>query len=223
MKKSFVAGGVVGAVLCSGSAFGGIYSQLSDQPSAQSFFSDAIAGQFFSQRMADNFTLDADATATSVRWWGGSQNFQFADIDNMASYTVVLYEADSAGGPGSVIYSDTVTDKNIRLGLSQTGATLFGGGIEYAYTLELESAVALSAGTEYWISVGATLVDGGADAWVWSGSSAGDLVNATDFFSGGGYTVFDPTFNDMAFEIIPAPSTALMGFGIVGLAMRRRR
>lgn len=223
MKKVFVVGGFVVGCVCSGSALAGIYSQVSDQPGAQSFFSDAVAGQFFSQRMADNFMLDADATATSVRWWGGSQNFQFEDLDNMSSYTVMLYESDTTGGPGSVIYSDTVTDKNIRLGLSQTGATLFGGGIEYAYTLELESSVALSAGTEYWISVGATLVDGGADAWVWSGSSAGDLVNATDFFSGGGYTVFDPTFNDLAFEIIPAPSTAMMGIGMLGLAMRRRR
>jgi len=219
MKKGIV----LALGLYAGSASAGIYSQLSDQPSAQSFFSDAVAGQFFSQRMADNFTLGADAAASSVRWWGGSQNFQFADTNNMSSYTVVLYEADGSGAPGSVIYSDTVTDESARLGLSQTGATLFGGGIEYQYTLELESAVSLSAGTEYWISVGATLVDGGADAWVWSGSSVGDLVNATDFFSGSGYTVFDPTFNDMAFEIVPSPSTAVMGLGMLGLGLRRRR
>ncbi|MCA9304206.1 MAG: PEP-CTERM sorting domain-containing protein [Phycisphaerales bacterium] len=219
MKKACV----LALGLFAGVSSAGIYSQASDQPGNQSFFSDAVAGQFFSQRMADNFTLSADATATSVRWWGGSQNFQFADIDNMASYTVVLYEAGISGGPGSVIYSDTVTDESARLGLSQTGATLFGGGIEYEYTLELEGTVALSAGTEYWISVGATLVNGGADAWVWSGSSVGDLVNATDFFSGGGYTVFDPTFNDLAFEIIPAPSTAVMGIGMLGLGLRRRR
>jgi hypothetical protein len=202
-----------------------IYLQASDRPNQPSFFSDAVAGQFFSQRMADNFTLDSDAEATAIRWWGGSQNFQFEDIVNMISYTVVIYASDEFGEPdtANILYQSTNGLGSADLDAVATGASLLNGGIEYAYTLNLEGPLALTAGTQYWISVGATLALPGGDAWVWSGSSTGDLVNASDFFNGSGYTVFDPTFNDLAFEIIPTPgSTALLA--LAGLtAIRRRR
>jgi hypothetical protein len=202
-----------------------IYSQTSDQPGNPSFFSDGIEGQFFNQTMADNFTLSSGATADQLRWWGGSQNFQFADLTNMTDYAVNIYASDMSGAPdlGSVVYSDTVGAGNARLDIDSTGATLFGGGEEYQYTLDMTSAVSLDAGTQYWIAIGAILVDGNADAWVWSGSSQGDLVNATNFYNGFGFTVFDPTFNDLAFAIVPAPSTALMGLGALSMISRRRR
>ncbi|MGJ8636064.1 MAG: PEP-CTERM sorting domain-containing protein [Phycisphaerales bacterium] len=202
-----------------------IYTQASDQPSQQSFFSDAVAGQFFSQRMADNFTLNASASANTIRWWGGSQNFNSPDTDNMLSYTVEIYTSDIAGAPDvfNTLHSQTVSASSMSLSAVATGASLFGGGIEYEYTLDLDSTLNLAAGTQYWISVGATLDNGFGDGWVWSGSSQGDLVNATDFFDGGDYTVFDPTFNDLAFSIIPAPSTAVMGLGMLTLGARRRR
>ncbi len=201
-----------------------LYIQSSDRPSEPSFFSDAVAGQFFSQRMADNFTLDQAGTATAIQWWGGSQNFQFADTVNMQSYTIELYTSDLFGAPdlGNVLLSETVSSENMRFSAVATGETLNGGGIEYGYTLELLESIELAADTQYWISVGATLVDGGADAWVWSGSTQGDLVNATDFFTGG-YTVFDPTFNDLAFAVVPAPSTAVAGLLALGFTSRRRR
>lgn len=202
-----------------------IYSQTSDQPGNPSFFSDGIEGQFFNQTMADNFTLGSSATADQLRWWGGSQNFQFADLTNMSDYVVNIYTSDLSGAAdlGNVVYSDTVSAADARLDISATGASLFGGGDEFVYTLDMTSAVSLDAGTQYWISIGAILVDGGADAWVWSGSSQGDLVNATNFYDGFGFTVFDPTFNDLAFAVIPSPSTALMGLGTLGLMSRRRR
>lgn len=216
---------LIALVGLTGAANADIYSQVSDQPSAQSFFSDAVSGQFFSQRMADNFMLDSAASATSIAWWGGSQNFNFADPTNMLSYTVEIYTSDLAGAPdlANLLLSQTVSIGDGNLTASATGAFLFGGGNEYAYTLDLGSALALDAGVEYWISVGATLDNTFGDAWVWSGSSQGDLVNATDFFDGGEYTIFDPTFNDLAFAIVPAPSTAVVAFGFLGMGARRRR
>lgn len=202
-----------------------IYLQASDRPDQPSFFSDAVAGQFFSQRMADNFTLDSDAEATAIRWWGGSQNFQFEDIVNMISYTVVIYTSDDLGEPdtANIIYQSTNGLGSADLSTVATGASLLNGGIEYQYTLSLEGPLALAADTQYWISVGATLALPGGDAWVWSGSSTGDLVNASDFFNASGYTVFDPTFNDLAFEIIPAPGATTL-LAMAGLtAVRRRR
>lgn len=213
------------AIAASTAAHAALYSQPSDRPAQPSFYSDAVSGQFFSQRMADNFTLDAAGSATALRWWGGSQNFQFPDTNNMASYTVVIYASSAAsGGPdtASILFQRTVDAESAGFDYTATGASLINGGIEYQYTLNLDAPLALAAGTQYWISVGATLVNPGADAWVWSGSTAGDLVNATDFFTGSGYTVFDPTFNDLAFEIIPAPGAASL-LALAGLTAARRR
>lgn len=201
-----------------------LYSQPSDRPAQASFYSDAVPGQFFSQRMADNFTLASAGSATALRWWGGSQNFQFADTNNMASYTVVLYASDNLGAPdiANILFQQTVDSESNGFEQLATGATNIGGGTEYRYTLQLDAALALDAGVQYWISVGATLINPGADAWVWSGSTVGDLANATDYFTGAGYTVYDPSFNDLAFEIIPAPGpVALLAFA--GLAGTRRR
>lgn len=202
-----------------------IYIQESDRNDSPSFFSDAVPGQFFSQRMADNFTLSSDASATAIRWWGGSQNFQFADTNNMASYTVVLYASDSSGAPdeSAILFEATVDSETNGFDQAATGVNNFNGGIEYRYTLELDHAIALTAGTQYWISVGATLVNPGADAWVWAGSTQGDLVNATDFFNGSGYSVFDPTFNDLAFAIVPAPGAIAFLIPAAILGTRRRR
>ena len=207
-------------------AHAALYSQPSDRPAQPSFFSDAVAGQFFSQRMADNFTLANAGTATALRWWGGSQNFQFADTVNMASYTVVIYAAAPlTGAPdtANILFQATVSTEDAGLDVTATGFSNVNGGIEYRYTLTLDNALQLDAATPYWISVGATLVNPSADAWVWSGSTVGDLVNATDFFGSSGYTVFDPTANDMAFEIIPAPGPLAVFAAGLTLAARRRR
>lgn len=200
-----------------------LYSQPSDRPSQPSFFSDAISGQFFSQRMADNFTLSGDSEITGIRWWGGSQNFQFADVVNMSSWTVKLYSDDGFGNVDGASEIDLGTYTLGQTNATQTGESLSGGGIEYMQEISF-AGIDLTAGN-YWLSVGATLEVPGGDGWVWSGSTVGDLVNATDFFDGNGYSTFDPTFNDLAFEIIgvPAPGAAIPVLATLAVGSRRRR
>lgn len=205
-----------------------LYSQPNDRPSEASFFSDAVEGQFFNQRVADNFTLGADSTVDAVRFWGGSQNFQFASPANMASWTVRIFGADGSGGVdlGNEVFAQTyLNGGDPAMTMSATGDLNLGGGQVFEHFAQT-GGVSLAAG-DYWVSVGATLVNPGADAWVWAGSTVGDLVNATDFYDANGFIVFDPTFNDLAFEIegtvVPAPaSAAAIGFaGLVGLRRRR--
>lgn len=208
-----------GASVSAGSS---LYSQTSDRTDQQSFFSDAVPGQFFSQRMADNFTLDGAASVTGIAWWGGSQNFQSTDVGNMVSWTVVLYEADGLGNVDGSTAIDLGTYTFGESNATATGATLFGGGIEYRHEIAFD-ALDLTAG-DYWLSIGATLEETGGDAWVWSGSTQGDLVNATDFFDGGGFLTFNPTFNDLAFEVIgvPAPGAAAPLAMLLAVSRRRR-
>ena len=197
-----------------------LYSQPNDRPGQPSFFSDAVPGQFFSQLTADDFTLGSAATLTAVRFWGGSQNFQFENLQNMDSFTVRIY-ADNAGSVGDELATVTLSTEEIST--INTGLVNLGGGIVYEHEAAI-APTALSAG-RYWVSVGTTLFDPGADAWVWAGSTVGNLVNATNFFDGNGFVTFDPTFNDLAFEIVgvPAPgSIAVVGLGGL-LASRRRR
>lgn len=199
-----------------------LYSQPSDQPDQPSFFSDAVSGQFFRQRMADNFSLQSASLITGIRWWGGSQNFQVPDVSNMASWTLWLYADDGSGNVdlnteinlGTYIFSQT--------NAVATGHALFGGGIEYQQEISFD-ALALASGN-YWVSIGATLEVPAGDAWVWAGSSVGDLVNATDFFTGSGFTTFDPTFNDLAFEVlgVPAPASVTPLAACIALLRRRR-
>jgi len=217
---------VVSAVVSSSTAGTVLWSQPNDRPSEPSFFSDAVPGQFFSQRMADNFSLTTESTVDIIRWWGGSQNFLFADLTNMESWTVRLYEAGAGGGVGDEVFAQTYQNADNRNGImtiTPTGETNFTGGAVFEHAAET-GGLSLAAG-DYWISVGATLGDPNADGWVWAGSTVGDLVNATDGFSGSGYTVFDPTFNDLAFEIegavIPAPGVGVL-FGLTLVARRRR-
>jgi hypothetical protein len=221
MQQLMISAGVIGVfgVAASGDV---LVSQPSDRAGSPSFFSDAVAGQFFSQRMADNVTLTSDAEVTGIRWWGGSQNFSSPDVDNMVSWTVTLFGLDGFGGPDIATAIDLGTFTFAESNAVATGATLFGGGIEYMHEISF-AGLDLDAG-EYWISVGATLGFPAGDAWVWSGSTAGDLVNATDFFTGSGFTVFDPTANDLAFEVIGVPAPASVGLlAFAGVVSRRRR
>ena len=223
MKTMFMFGCV--AVVAGGAcADTTLYSQGNDEPTISSFYSDAVAGQFFSQRMADNFSIGTAATVTGVKWWGGSQNYQYSDLSNMSDFIVEILADDGAGNPDgtNVLYSHLFTKAECNP--TVTGASNFGGGIDYAYSATLTLPLNLQAGTQYWVSIGAKLVNPFADAWVWNHSTVGDGKNASNFFNGPNYFVFNS--GDMAFEVVgsvPAPS-ALSAIGLGSLvALRRRR
>lgn len=197
-----------------------LYSQPNDQPGRASLFSDGVPGQFFSQRMADNFTAPASATMTGLRWWGGSQNFQFRDLTNMTAFVVRIYK-DGGGAPDAELFAQTFT--KAATSPVATGQLLSGQGFQYEQTVELGVPVELTGGASYWVSVGAVLDQPAGDAWVWNHSSVGDGVNASDFFTGGQYVTF--TSGDLAFEVIgvvPGPSS-LVGFTAAAAAGIRRR
>ena len=222
-RTSAAAFGLV-AVVSSVSANIVVFDQPNDRADQPSFFSDAIPGQFFSQRMADDFTLSESSEITAINWCGGSQNFQFPDLTNMESFVIlVLRETNGLPDVTDAVVSRTVSV--LDSDPTPTGLNVFGGGAQFAHHIELPTPVMLEAGTRYWLSIGATLQNPFGDAWVWSGSNSGNLVNATDFFNGDGFVVFNPTFNDLAFQLVavPEPATAIFAFAAFAVITRRRR
>lgn len=201
-----------------------VYSQPNDRPDQPSFYSDGAPGQWFNQRMADDFILSAPCDITGVRWWGGSQNFQFPDLTNMGGFRILILP-EANGVPD---LNNPLADAEFVMADSNpvpTGEMIFGGGIQYEHNYTFAAPVPVNAGQRYWVSIGAFLYTWWADAWVWSGSTVGDLINATDHFDANGFTVFNPTFNDLAFEIdaVPEPASALLLLAGAAFVTARRR
>ncbi len=217
MKSVLMACGLAAGVFASSSS-AALYSQANDLATDWAFFSVGGPNQFFTQRMADNFTLSSAATVTSVRWFGASQNFAFPDLTNFTGFDVQIY-GDLGGVPdaNNVLYGSSPTLAGLTI--TPTGFNNIGGGTQYQFDLNVGS-LNLGAGT-YWLSVGGLLVNNFGDTFVWSRSTQGDSANASFFYPNSGWIAFGG--NDLAFEIIPAPSAlALSGVAALGASLRRR-
>lgn len=194
-----------------------IYSQLPVSPDG--LFSDGVAGQFYSQRIADDFVLGGASPVNGVRWWGSSENYVFPDLTNFGSFVVNIYN-DAGGIPGGSITGDmNIGIANINI--TPTGNSNSAGGFEYEFEVKF-NAVNLQGGVRYWLSIGGDAIAAFDDAFIWSSGAANGVI-AADFFDGNGYQQF--TGFDTAFEIqgIPTPgAAALLGFaGLAGLRRRR--
>ncbi len=184
--------------------------------STDGFFSDAVSGQFYSQRIADNFALTSDTIITGVRWWGSSENFFGPpDLSNFESFTIEIFD-----GNFDSVYVETFLTSATNA--AATGLFNSGGGAEFFQSVKFAQAVNLLGSTEYWLSIGTTNSDPEGDAWVWSGAT-GDAFIASDVFDGAGFSVF-PDSGDSAFELqgVPTPGAASL-LGLAGLAVLRRR
>lgn len=154
----------------------------------------------------DDFTLGSAATITSVGFVGSYFNGSPATI---TAFTLMI-SSDAGGIPGAALYSTTVA--------GNAGESLVGNVSSYT----LPVTFAASAGTKYWLSIYPDL--GFPPQWGWSTGTGGDNSGYQVFF-GNGSTL--PT--DFAFTLngaVPEPATwALMigGFGLAGVALRRRR
>ncbi|HMP79905.1 MAG TPA: PEP-CTERM sorting domain-containing protein [Pirellulaceae bacterium] len=206
-----------------------VYSQLPDVvggTAQNGFYSDAVSGQFYGQKIGDNFTLSQAEIITGIDWWGSSENWQFPDYTNFSSFTVEIF-ADNAGSVGTsitgpMVFNTAATNPQL-VGNTLWGSDHFLQGVNITPT-------ALGAGT-YWISIGATAISPGDDAWAWTTSNGGDGTLAGNFFDANGWQTFN-NIADFAFQIraqdvvIPEPGTAaLFSVLLVGLGsfVRRKR
>lgn len=177
----------------------------------RSFISDAVPGQFFNRRQAEDFRLSTSQTVTSMRWWGGAAPFGGVfDLANVAGYRVVIF-SDAGGVPDSL--ATPIYDQEFTLAETNPVATGFNtsgdNAVQFRHTVQLPTPLSLSSSPTYWITIGARLVNGNGPAWRWSSSLEGNFIAAQQTPFGGPWTIFNPSGSNYAFEFNPAADGAV--------------
>lgn len=187
------------------------FSQPNTDLCERSFVSDAIPGQFSGRRQADDFRLSTTQTVNSIRWWGGTSPFGgVSDLANVQAYRVVVF-SDAGGFPNSI--AAPVYDQEFAIANTNpvaTGFRTFGENApQFQHTASLPAPLTLNAGTDYWITIGARLINPNGAAWRWSSSLSGNFITAQQLPFDGAWTVFNPSGANYAFEFNPAASGAV--------------
>ena len=213
--------GMSGAAFADGDI---VYDQLDDLHSG--FPSDGVAGQYFDQRIIDDFVITGSGTIdiNGVVWRGGSENFAFADLTNFSDFVIEIYPDDGAGAPD---VSSPLLSMSVATGMTNptaTGSTNDSGGTIFEQEVKF-SPLSLDRGVIYYVSVGADNVTSDGDAYVWNNALM--TVNDTFWFEqpvDSGSVFMETGEGDMSFQIqaVPAPG-ALALLGLAGLTSRRRR
>jgi hypothetical protein len=175
-------GGVaVGLVCGSGSAaLGGVvYSQPSTSNPANvgfGYFSHSAPRPTRNFRHADNFTLAAPASVSSVNWWGISGGVISDDLSNFDTFTVQFYSSKPAGNgnpiPDALLFQETFA--KAATGATATGRSAPNGAMEFRHSVGLSAPVNLSAGALYFLSVSAHCIQPNGEAWLWQDADVVD-------------------------------------------------
>lgn len=184
---------------------------------------DGTAGLFASQNdpggngnfatVYDNFTLGTASQVTGVTFVGGY--FNPGNAGNITNFTLKVY-ADSAGQPGAAVYTTSIAGNG-----GESGCASVGGFPVCSYSVATNFVAA--AGTNYWLSVVPDMTF--PPQWGWASGTGGDGGSYQDFLGNRGKLGTDFAFTLTGTAGVPEPSAwamMLAGFGMIGLAMRRR-
>jgi len=174
---------------------------------------------------ADNVKLDAAAQVGRVAWWGMSEGVDHADLSNFTSFTVTLHSARLSVGrwiPNQPLSSETFA-------IADTAPTATGraaastGALEFRHEVTLAQTFNLSAGTMYFISIGAGFISGTSDAWLWQDSNTTEKNSAIYTYATGAWSAFIDTDSALVLSSIPAPGVTAFGLAALLTNLRRAR
>lgn len=183
-------------------------------------FSNQFGGQ-----AADDFVLGADAILTGIGWYG---SYLFTDAQPMPDdFTINIYDA-VGDMPASLLDTAVFVGEVMRAFTGDIVSTEYGDFEMYQYDVDI-SGIALSAGTQYWLSIVNNTSDTpqyGGWAWAYNQESATHRW----IEDGGEWTVYGS--GNLAFSlnddpaVVPEPSSIALlvaGLFVLGLARRRKK
>jgi hypothetical protein len=181
---------------------------------------DRLQADSTSEEIADDFSLAAGGTISSIKWYGSDANWPgFGGVD--LGFRIRVY-ADNSGMPSSSVVYDALTGSLFPA--ATTGIGDFPARYEFAPT-----GLSLASGTTYWLSI--EEVVNAIYPWGWSVSTTGVggnlgvvyRVTDTDPFQTSAFT----SGTDMAFTLsvatVPVPAAAWLFGSAVGLMGVLRR
>ncbi len=171
---------------------------------------------------ADDFDVHIGWDVHSVTWWGGFLNEQAGETPG--SFNISFFEDDgdapSTAGP---LASEVAVNPSASL-TGMLGDPGFGSATLpiYEFTHEFSSPIRLHAGRRY------LSIENPDSGILFHWLTGGPYNHQSWFTTGHGATWSDPQEWDFAYQldgaVIPEPATlTLLGAGIAGLALRRRR
>ncbi|MCA9663575.1 MAG: hypothetical protein KC486_34920, partial [Myxococcales bacterium] len=140
------------------------------------YYSHIDRGRARNYHHADDFRLASDATIRAIRWWGAAEVGEGGGegAPNIRDYTLRILGADAEGGPGPVLYEQTIAAEATMP--TPTGRRGRGAqrahGEEHVHTVDLARALELDGETTYFLAILAHRSDPAGDTWQWSDAEA---------------------------------------------------
>lgn len=173
-----------------------------------------------SQRLTDDFLLEADATIRQIAWWG---HYGLASPPADETMRIRFYLPDPVGGlPGDLVAELAVANPQREATGMLVSASPGETGLypEYRFQAILSSPVSLVADTPYWIEIAES--GGPLSLFVWEFATADQngFAYANPEVSPWQRTVLGC---DLAFELSTVPEPGTICLVMLGVALARRR